>query len=143
MLSLSFLMNAFAICTLAVCVLLMPGCIFSADSSLVDIVVIAPDKAVYHSNDPMTLNVTLKVSEDIEDVTINATGIENNVGQILLKKSMDITLHEGINNVTFFYRLPSCSSCQKLNPGVYPIEVAVSHNGDTLAKETKEIEIKQ
>jgi hypothetical protein len=127
----------------AVCIVLLSGCIFPADSSLVDIVSIAPDKTVYHSNEHMTLNVTLKASEEIKVAYVNVTGLENSLGETLLHKSRFIILHKGRNNVTFTYKMPVCSSCKKLEPGMYPLEVTVSYKGEILAEGTKEIELKQ
>ncbi len=127
----------------ATILILMPGCILNLGANSVEIISIAPDKGVYQSGDPMELNITLEVSDYIENVTINATGLINKVGKTLLHKSRVVTLTEGINNVTFSYRMPACSSCNKLEPGIYSIEVTVSHNGDIIAQGAEEIELKQ
>ena len=119
---------------------LLLGCIFC---SPIEIVSITPNKTVYHSGDYIELNVTLKATKALQNVTITAIGLKNSVGQVLLNKSMVVNLVKGINNVTFKYRMPYCSPCKNLNPGIYPIEIIVSYKGKVVAKGIENIELKR
>ncbi|MEA2054265.1 MAG: hypothetical protein U9O96_03995 [Candidatus Thermoplasmatota archaeon] len=122
---------------------ILSGCILYSHTSSTKIVSITPDKTVYHSGDRMTLYITLKSSDIIKNVTVNATGLENRIGQILLHESKVTNLVKGINNVTFEYTLPSCSPCNKLDPGTYPIDVTISYDGKIIAQSTENIQLER
>jgi len=122
---------------------LLSGCIFNSHTLSVEIVSITPDKTVYYSGNTMKLDIMLKASKALQNVTIRITGLKNSVGQVLLNKSMVVSLVKGINNVTFKYKMPYCSPCMKLDPGIYPINVTVLYNDGVIAKGTENITLKR
>lgn len=121
----------------------LSGCIFQSTAPSVEIVSITTDKKVYHSRDHMRINVLLKSSDTLENVTINTAGIKNKYGKIMLHKSMVVDLKGGINNITFSYTLPICSTCKGLEAGIYEIHVTVVYKEKMLANGTINVELRQ
>ena len=136
-------MKGLPVAAFIVILLLLSGCISHSHISSVKIVSITPNKTVYHSGELMKLNITLKASSALDNITINITGLENKIGQIILNKYIVVRLVKGINNLIFEYTMPSCSSCKKLDLGTYPINVTVSYNGKIIAKGTKDIQLER
>ena len=136
-------MKGLLVVAFVVILLFLSGCILHSRTSSVKIISITPNKEVYHSREHMTINISLESSDIMKNATINVTGLKNRIGQILLHKFRVVNLVKGINNITFEYTLPSCSSCEKLDPGTYPINVTVSYNGKIIAKGTKDIQLER
>ena len=129
------------IVTFTIILPLFSGCVSHSTNS-VEIVSIMPNKQVYYLGDHMKLNVTLKSSNTLENVTISATGLKNRVGQTLLHESKVVTLAKGTESIIFKYYIPSCP-CKHLDPGTYPINITVSHNGEIIVQSIVNIQLEE
>ena len=112
---------------------LLSGCLFD-DASTVTVVSMGPKPLEYHPGRYGQLNVTLDANEYFDNVTVNLTGLKNSVGQLKLYESKLVDLEKGSNNVSFRFYVPSCSSCNKLNPGPYNMTVTVTREGSVLCE---------
>lgn len=127
-----------------ICVALMlAGCVSEFIPESIEIECITTDKDTYHSNDIMNITVVLKSSTDVDDVYINVSGIRNKRGGNLLFKETVTNLTSGLNNVTFIYKTPACSSCSGIDPGTYHFNTSVVYGNETVANATYSVFLEQ
>ncbi len=125
---------------LALSVLLMvllPGCISDSGNSgalSVKIISVGEKDMVCHFGEPITLNVTVKSSAPLDNVTVVVVGLKNELKQMKLHESKSVELSGGTNVISFSYWVPRCSPCNRLDPGTYQIRAIISRNGEVLAE---------
>ena len=111
-----------------ICVaVILTGCI----TELVEIEYVTTDRDTYHSGEIMNITVVLKSSTDVSGVYINISGITNKRGKNLLIKETTTNLTRGLNNVTFAYKMPACSSCSGISEGMYHFNTSVVYGNVT------------
>ncbi len=126
---------------LLVAATMMSGCVMDESSSL-ELVSISTDKTVYHSQEQIHINVSIKTSQPRANVTVDVKGLQSQkeTRGYQLTASTTTNLEDGLNIVAFSERLPSCSSCAGLYPGDYNITVTVSQDDEVLLTGTHAIE---
>lgn len=98
------------------------GCSFKfsqSPSSPIKIISATPNKTTFGSGEQITIALTIKASNTFENVTVNVSGMRNTIGQLKLQKITVVALVKGVNTFNVTDRMPSCSSCSKLTPGMY------------------------
>lgn len=93
---------------------------------LIELVNISADKAVYHSEEVMTLKVVVYAGRDLEDVNVSVNGIKNRLNAV-----RTLNISEGVSEVPFVYKLPKCNVCGGIMAGYYNITSQVSYDGMT------------
>ena len=119
---------------------MLAGCLFT-NSKSVEILSIGDNDMSYRFGEVVNMNVTLKSSKSIDNITIILLGLKNKVGKEQLYETLETNLSSGTHNVTFLYKIPSCSPCNKLDPGTYALNVTVLHDDETLAHKTTEVKL--
>ena len=123
-----------------ICVaVIFTGCI----TELVEIEYVTTDRDTYHSGEIMNITAVLKSSTDVSGVYINISGITNKRGKNLLIKETTTNLTRGLNNVTFAYKMPACSSCSGISEGMYHFNTSVVYGNVTVANSTCSVILKQ
>jgi len=115
----------------------LPGCILDFGNSgavSVKIISVGEKDMVWHFGERVTLNVTVKSSTLLDNVTITIAGLKNKLNQMKLYKSTVIELAKGTDIISFSYSVPTCSPCNRLDPGVYYVNATISRNGEVLAE---------
>lgn len=123
-------------------ILLLPGCIYDSKATSVEIVSVGDPDMVCHFGDRITLNVTVKSSVSMKNVTVSIAGLKNEVGELKLRESKAVDISSGVNSIPFEFRIPSCSPCNKLDPKVYYVNATVLYNGEIMAQGEGHIELK-
>jgi len=82
----------------------------------------------------MLLQVTVKTSESMENVTIEGNGLVSSKGPQIRLGPRTVDLLPGTNIVNFTQRVPSCSPCTKLDEGSYNITASVSYKKEVIAE---------
>jgi hypothetical protein len=125
-------------------IMLLPGCILNSGGGAVSVKVLSVGEKdmVCSFGERVTLNVTAKSSVSLDNVTVKITGLKNKLNQMKLSKSQFVELSRGINVISFAYRTPACSPCNRLDPGVYSINATISYDGELLAYGSGNIELK-
>lgn len=98
------------------------------------------DKELYHSGETITLNAFVESPFDI-NATLRFYGIYVNRYRLDLTKT--VSLNKGENNISFQYKAPNCYGCAGISPGTYEIKADLSYNGEVLAADSLDIEIRQ
>lgn len=122
---------------------LLTGCITEPIADSVEIKNITTDRDTYHSGEIMNITVVLKSATDVSGVYINVSGITNKRGKNMLFKETATNLTSGLNNVTFTYRMPACSSCSGISEGTYYFNTSVVYGNSTVANSTCSVVLKQ
>ena len=113
--------------------LLTAGCL-SSNSSDEFAVSLTADKDTYTFGEFMLLQVTVKTSESMENVTIEGNGLVSSKGPQVRLGPRTVDLLPGTNIVNFTQRVPSCSPCTKLDEGRYNITASVSYKKEVIAE---------
>jgi len=100
----------------------------------VKIISVGEKDMVCRFGEPITLNVTAKSSTSLDNVTVVVVGLKNELNQMKLHKSKVVELTKGVNVISFPYRVPTCSPCNRLKSGTYQIRATISRNGEVLAE---------
>ena len=79
------------------------------------------DKGVYRSQDPIEVSITIYSAYNISDCFVRAYGIENTFGTDKMRQSTKTDITEGENSFTLRDRIPSCYSCDFIEPGEFEI----------------------
>lgn len=87
------------------------------------------DKEVYYSNETMFVLLEIFSEDDIKNVMVNVSGIENTFGRSMIEDSRVLNLKKGNNTVDFVFKMPSCEECSSLSPGSYMINATVETDG--------------
>lgn len=122
---------------------MLTGCVSELITESVEIENVTTDKGTYHSNEIMNITVMLKSATDVSGVYANVSGVTNKRGKNLLFKETTTNLTRGLNNVTFTYKMPACSSCSGIDPGTYYFNTSVVYDNVTVANATCSVVLKQ
>ena len=122
---------------------LLTGCVTTFISDSVEIENVTTDEGTYHSGDLMNITVVLKSATDMSGVYANVSGITNKRGKNMLFKETTTNLTRGLNNVTFIYKMPACSSCSGISEGTYHFNTSVVYGNVTVANSTCSVILKQ
>ena len=124
--------------------MLLPGCISDSGGGAVSVEVLSVGEKgmVCSFGERVTLNVTVKSSVSLDNVTAKITGLKNKLNQMKLRKSQVVELASGINVISFACRIPTCSPCNRLDPGVYSVNATISRNGELVAYGSGTMELK-
>ncbi len=122
---------------------LLTGCVTTHIADSVEIENVTTDNGTYHSGEIMKITVVLKSATDVSGVYTNVSGITNKRGKNLLFKETTTNLTRGLNNVTFTYKMPACSSCSGISGGTYHFNASVVYGNVTVANSTYSIVLKQ
>jgi hypothetical protein len=124
-------------------VVLLTGCVTTPIVDSVEIENVTTEKDTYHSGEIMNITVVLKSATDVSGVYTNVSGITNKHGRNLLYKETTTNLTRGLNNVTFTYQMPGCSSCTGISEGTYHFNASVVYGNVTVANLTYGVVLKQ
>jgi hypothetical protein len=122
---------------------LLAGCVTTPISDSVEIENVTTENGTYHSGEIMNITVVLKSATDVSGVYTNVSGITNKRGKNMLFKETATNLTRGINNVTFAYKMPACSSCSGISEGMYYFNASVVYGNVTVANSTCSVILKQ
>jgi len=124
---------------------MLSGCISDSGGSgtSVEVLSVGEKDMVCSFGEKVTLNVTAKSSVSLDNVTVKIRGLKNKLNQMKLIKSQVVELARGINVISFACRIPTCSPCNRLDPGIYSINATISRNGEILAYGSGSMELKQ
>jgi hypothetical protein len=101
------------------------------------------EKDLYHSDEIMNITVEVTSTGNLDNATLMIEGIQDKHGRTRLSHEMQVNLTSGVNNFTYDYQLPECSSCAGLNAGTYQVNVTLTENGTVISNATKSVEIQQ
>ncbi len=122
---------------------LLTGCVTTSISDSVEIENITTDEDTYHSGELMNIIVVLKSATAVSGVYTNVSGITNKRGKNMLFKEATTNLTRGLNNVTFIYKMPACSSCSGISEGTYHFNASVVYGNVTVVNSTHSVILKQ
>ena len=122
---------------------LLTGCVTEPITDSVEIENVATDGDTYHSGELMNITVVLKSATDVSGVYANVSGIANKNGRNMLFKEATTNLTRGLNNVTFAYMMPACSSCSGISEGTYHFNASVVYGNVTVGNSTHSVVLKQ
>jgi hypothetical protein len=122
---------------------LLTGCVTEPIADSVEIKNVTTDRETYHSGEIMNITVALKSATDVSGVYANVSGITNKRGKNMLFKETTTNLTRGLNNVTFTYKMPACSSCSGISEGTYHFNASVVYGSFTAANSTYSVILKQ
>ncbi|RLG31234.1 hypothetical protein DRO03_01775 [Methanosarcinales archaeon] len=127
-----------------ICVaLLLTGCVTKPIADSVEIENVTTENSTYHSGEIMNITVVLKSATDVSGVYTNVAGITNKRGKNMLFKETTTNLTRGLNNVTFAYKMPACSSCSGISGGTYHFNASVVYGNVTVGNSTCSVILKQ
>lgn len=98
------------------------------------------DKPLYHSGEKMDITVKINSQKRL-DVNVNIYGIFAAVYR--LNQMQAVVLNPGANDVSFTYLSPPCNKCAGVAEGTYVISVEVLYNDNVVARDNKNVELKQ
>ena len=124
-------------------VVLLTGCVTEPIVDSVEIENVTTDRGTYHSGEIMNITVVLKSATDVSGVYTNVSGIINKRDKNMLFKETTTNLTRGLNNVTFAYKMPACSSCSGISEGIYHFNASVVYGNVTVANSTYSVILKQ
>jgi len=122
---------------------LLTGCVTETIDDSVEIESVTTDNGTYHSGEIMNITVVLKSATDVSGVYTNVSGITDKRGKNKLFKETTTNLTRGLNNVTFIYKMPACSSCSGISEGTYHFNASVVYGNVTVANSTHSVVLKQ
>ncbi len=124
-------------------VVLLAGCVSTPIADSVEIENVTTDEGTYHSGEIMNITVVLKSATYVSGVYTNVSGITNKRGKNMLFKEITTNLTRGLNNVTFAYKMPACSSCSGISEGTYHFNASVVYGNVTVGNSTCSVILKQ
>jgi hypothetical protein len=108
-----------------------------------EITSVSTDRDLYHSNDVMHIAVGVSAAGDVENTTMEITGIKDRNGNNRLTHEMEAPLSPGPAIMTYDYQLPPCSHCAGLDPGPYEFNVTLFRDGVEISRMTHTVDIEQ
>jgi uncharacterized protein (DUF58 family) len=108
-----------------------------------EITAVTTDKDRYHSNEVMNITISVHADRTMDNTTLSIEGIQDRFGRMRLSKTLPASLSAGPANITYDFRLPSCSSCAGLLPGTYEINVTLFRNGAVLSNMTQSVKLEK
>jgi hypothetical protein len=111
----------------------------------IDLLSFKTDRGVYHSREDMEIMVSVASKRHLQDVLLRLKGIYvgGRYNRYYLDKAFRVNLSEGINDFPVRYKMPPCTACSGIRPGVYGISVELSSGDKVLANSSFDVEIKQ
>ncbi len=122
---------------------MLTGCVTEPIADSVEIENVTTDNGTYHSGEIMNITVVLKSATDLSGVYTNISGITDKRGNNKLFKETITNFTRGLNNVTFTYKMPACSSCSGISEGVYHFNASVVYGNVTVGNSTCSVILKQ
>jgi hypothetical protein len=101
---------------------------------------ISLNKPLYHSGEKMEISVKINSQKRL-DVNVNVYGIF--AGYYRMNQTQAVVINPGANVVSFSYPSPQCNKCAGVAEGTYVISVQVLYNDDVIARDNKNVELKQ
>jgi hypothetical protein len=101
---------------------------------------ISLNKPLYRSGEKMEINVKI-ISQKRLDVNVYLYGIY--AGYFRLNQTQAVVLEPGANVVSFSYPSPPCNKCAGVAEGTYVISAEILYNDDVIARDNKNVELKQ
>jgi hypothetical protein len=101
---------------------------------------ISLNKPLYHSGEPMEITVKISSQKRL-DVNVNVYGIY--AGRYRLNQTQAVVLNAGQSVVSFNYPSPPCNKCAGVAEGTYVISAEVLYNDNVVARDNKNVELKQ
>ncbi len=101
------------------------------------------DKESYYSNETMLVSLEIFSENDINNVRVNVSGIENSFGRSMIEEGRIIDLKKGNNTVEFVFKTPSCEECSALSPGQYMINASVENENGILRNISKPVNLER
>lgn len=98
------------------------------------------NKPLYHSGEQMEITVKISSQKRL-DVNVNVYGIY--AGRYRLNQTQAVVLNAGSNDVSFNYPSPPCNKCAGVAEGTYVISAEVLYNDNVVARDNKNVELKQ
>jgi hypothetical protein len=98
------------------------------------------NKPLYRSGEKMEITVKINSQKRI-DVNVNLYGIF--AGYYRLNQTQAVVLDAGQNIVSFNYLSPPCNKCAGVAEGTYVISTVVLYNDNAVARDNKNVELKQ
>jgi hypothetical protein len=98
------------------------------------------NKPLYRSGEDMEITVKINSQKRL-DVNVNIYGIF--AGYFRLNQTQAVVLNPGANLVSFSYPSPPCNQCAGVAEGTYVISAVVLYNDDVVARDNKNVELKQ
>jgi len=101
---------------------------------------ISLNKPLYRSGEKMEITVKINSQKRL-DVNVNIYGIF--AGYYRLNQTQAVVLNPGANTVSFSYPSPPCNKCAGVAEGTYVISAVVLYNDNVIARDNKNVELKQ
>ncbi len=133
--------NIILLVFLAISVMLLFGCVTEEMQDIEDARIslnnVSADKAVYHSSEVVNLVMEIYSSTNAQNVTVTAKGIGDR-----FNKRRVLNLTEGVNELSFAYKLPRCNVCGGIRAGKYNLSCEVI-SGSAIIKDYVTVDILQ
>jgi hypothetical protein len=97
-------------------------------------------KPVYKSGERMDITVKINSPRRM-DAKVNIYGVFAKYYH--MNKTQSVVLEPGPNTVSFTYTTPPCNKCAGIAEGLYVISTEVLYNDDVVARDNKNVELKQ
>lgn len=101
---------------------------------------ISLNKPLYHSGEKMEISVKINSQKRL-DVNVNVYGIF--AGYYRMNQTQAVVINPGANVVSFNYPSPPCNKCAGVAEGTYVISAEVLYNDDAVARDNKNVELRQ
>jgi len=101
------------------------------------------DRENYRSNENMVLTVTLNCSRAAENAKIHIWGLRNLQGRYWIDENRSENLLAENNELTFPFKMPTCSHCAGFEEGFYEIYVEALADNRVLDNATTSVHLAQ
>ncbi len=98
---------------------------------------ISTDKTVYRSSEVVNLSVVIYSNAYLANAAVTAKGVGGRMNEKRI-----LNLSEGLNKVSFTYKLPRCNSCGGIRAGMYNFSGEVRY-GNITVKDSLSVNIRQ
>jgi len=115
------------------------GCLFDAASEPLILEAVSTEKDTYAFGEAMNITVRVKASDTFDNVTITLKGIQNTIGDYKLKRQKIVQTSPGTTDFIIKTKIPTCSSCTKLEPGDYFVITTLSYEEEEIGSKTLDI----
>ena len=99
------------------------------------------NKDLFRSGELVSMQVLITSEKMMTDAEVHIYGIY--ASRYRLNETVSADIVPGENKVTFAYTAPSCNTCAGIRAGTYTIEAELIYLGKAVARDRKEIEIRQ
>jgi len=98
---------------------------------------ILTDKDVYNGGDAVVIVLEAVSATEVSGALVKVSGPKSASSRFADERRMDLL--SGMNNMTFSYQMPACTSCSGLAAGSYPVNADIFLNGRILARASKDV----